>query len=228
MNTILDAPAPPAMPPSPLTKLLRHNMSVRPGAVAADFGCGAGDLTVEAILQGAARCYAFDPNPNAVSTTREHARRLGVCGVIPILGTSEEIELLIHEPVDLVLANPPQLPELPGYSSTPHGLAYDAGPDGRRYVELTVRKAAVLLTGSQQREPELQMVTTSVVGISRTIDLLKEVGFETKVVAQQVEAFRPVYLERLPVIPRENYEIIDGRPHETLYVLHCRLTRFRR
>jgi methylase of polypeptide subunit release factors len=216
------------MPPSVLTRFLMQNLQVRPNAVALDLGCGCGALAIEAVRLGAARCWAIDLNPDAVYETYKAAKQDHLSRkIIPIIGSIDDIEFLIPDSVDIIVSNPPQLPQVrgTGADSTKQDMAYDGGSDGRRFVDLVIQKSARILSLSHGPTPELYLVTTSVVGFDETLRSLGQAGFQVEVVAQKEEEFRPVYLERLTAMRPENYSIHDGRCFETLYVLRACLRR---
>lgn len=215
------------MKPSALTKFLLDHLSVQPGAVAVDLGCGCGALAVAAVKLGAARCWAVDLNPDAVYATYEAAWACGLSDrIIPVVASIEGVDKLLLEEVDLVVSNPPQLPQLTGGASrSKREMAYDGGQDGRKYVDMVIATAAALLRRSRHLSPELYMVTTSVVGVAATFAALAAAGFKTEIVSEREEAFRPVYLERLSAMHPENYRVRDGVYFETLYVLRSRFVK---
>jgi len=66
-----------------------------------DYGCGSGVLAVVAALKGAARVYAIDHDPQALTATRDNARRNGVSALVD----TAPPEAFQHSRADIVLAN---------------------------------------------------------------------------------------------------------------------------
>jgi methylase of polypeptide subunit release factors len=213
------------MQPSVLTTFLLEHLAVAPSAVAVDLGCGGGALAIETVKRGAARCWAIDLNSDAVFATHVAARAQFVSQrIIPMVASIEDVSELIPDAIDLVVSNPPQLPELGvGTSRSKRDMAYDGGADGRLLLDLVIANSAALLKRSPRESGELFLVTTSVVGIAKTMLSLAGAGFVTDVVAQRDEPFRPVYHERLPAMRAEHYSVRDGIYFETLYILRSRL-----
>lgn len=213
------------MEPSALTRFLIAHLRVRPGMVAVDLGCGSGALAIAAVQRGASRCWAVDLNSDAVYATYMAARQQNISGrILPLVASIDEVEKIIPESIDLVIANPPQLPRFTSDSArSKRDMAYNGGPTGRDYVDLVITKAAQLLRDSNVREPELYFVTTSVVDLPATLTALERAGFESEILAQREEPFRPVYFEQMAAIRPELYTIRNGTPFETLYILRGRL-----
>src|SRR5829696_4129450 len=72
-------------PPTPYSLLLAEHIPKMPGHTVADVGTGSGILGIVARLQGAARVYVLDTNPNAISLATENAKRNAVHdGFVPL------------------------------------------------------------------------------------------------------------------------------------------------
>lgn len=68
-----------------------------------DYGCGSGILAVGAVLLGASHAWAVDIDPQALTATRENARRNGIPASRLTTGAPEA--LAGTSAVDLVIAN---------------------------------------------------------------------------------------------------------------------------
>ena len=66
-----------------------------------DFGCGSGILAIAALKLGAARALGVDIDPQAITATRENAKRNTVAASLETSTVAE----MSAEPSDLVLAN---------------------------------------------------------------------------------------------------------------------------
>jgi methylase of polypeptide subunit release factors len=70
--------------PTPYSLFLAEHIPEMPGRTVADVGTGSGILGIVARLQGAARVYVLDINPEAVAVAMENAARNAVQeGFIP-------------------------------------------------------------------------------------------------------------------------------------------------
>lgn len=80
--------------------------SATAGKTVIDFGCGSGVLAIAAALKGADEVFAVDHDPQALTATRDNARRNEVAGRIRTV-LPETFDLLMPEgkKVDVVLAN---------------------------------------------------------------------------------------------------------------------------
>jgi ribosomal protein L11 methyltransferase len=84
-------------------------MRLQPGTnlTIADIGCGSGILSTAALLLGAKQVYAVDNDPLAVKATGENRDLNGIAParLIVDLGSIEELQLMIPEPVDGFVCN---------------------------------------------------------------------------------------------------------------------------
>jgi tRNA A58 N-methylase Trm61 len=68
--------------PSSTSVTLAQAMTIEPGEVVIDVGCGSGVLGIVAAKLGASRVYGSDLSPEAVRMAEENARRLGVADLM--------------------------------------------------------------------------------------------------------------------------------------------------
>ena len=70
-----------------------------------DFGCGSGVLAIAAAALGAARVDAFDIDPQAITATRENARRNDVESLVITHPPGAAPEAQMHQSADVLVAN---------------------------------------------------------------------------------------------------------------------------
>jgi ribosomal protein L11 methyltransferase len=84
-------------------------MRLQPGTnlTIADIGCGSGILSTAALLLGAQQVYAVDNDPLAVKATGENRalNSIAASKLIVDLGSIEQLQLMIPEPVDGFVCN---------------------------------------------------------------------------------------------------------------------------
>lgn len=103
-----------------------------------DVGCGCGIPTLEALAAGAERAIGLDVLPANLVLTRRNATRAGLGDRVStrLMGWGEgAADVLARESIELVVANPPYLPQA-------NGLAVDGGPDGTRLLRSIIGEAA--------------------------------------------------------------------------------------
>ena len=66
--------------PSEDSYFLAENAVVPKGSIVADVGCGSGIQSLNALMQGAAKVYAIDLNPDALRAAKENAAKAGYAG----------------------------------------------------------------------------------------------------------------------------------------------------
>lgn len=148
--------------PRPETELLaqwavRTGAGLGDGAVVVDLGSGSGALAL-AIAQAlpAARVYAVERSPAALRWLRRNAAARAAAGDRPIevvAGDATDPAVLagLAGTVDLVVANPPYVPD--GTPVPPEVAGHDppeavfAGPDGLAVLRPVIARAAALLRG---------------------------------------------------------------------------------
>ncbi|PQD97963.1 methylase [Mycolicibacterium parafortuitum] len=199
----LEAPAE-VYPPQEDSSLLIDAMvtaGVVPGARVADLCTGSGVVAIAAATAGAASVTAFDICPKAVSRTRQEALAAGVEIDVHRGSWARAIEF---GPFDVVLANPPYVPEAPvddsGLISPAAGpsRAWDAGPDGRMVLDPLCAAAPLLL----EEGGTMLIVHSECSGVTRTLSALRAQGMRAEVVAQQLIPFGPVMTARAPWLKR--------------------------
>lgn len=184
------------------------------GARVLDLGTGTGVLAVAAARAGAARVWAVDVSRRAVLSARCNARLHG----LRITVARGDMRLLLRTgPFDVVTANLPYVP-CPETGRPPVGgpRAWDAGRDGRRYLDPLCRDAEALLAPGGM----LLTVHSAWCGLPRTLRLLREAGLRANVAACRRQPFGPVLESRASWLEEEG--LIDpGRRDEELVVVRA-------
>jgi methylase of polypeptide subunit release factors len=209
------------VPPTPYSLLLAEHIPEMPGHTVVDVGTGSGILGIVARLQGAARVYVLDTNPNAISLATENAKRNAVHdGFVPLRTDLSILSLPVGEMADMVICNPAQLPlPEPDRADSP----FHAGPDGRQMIEGVIRETP----GWLSRSGRLLMTHNSLTDLPESLRLMESLGLEPRVLAQRSLEFRSFidrdWLDELGGTARGLYEVRDGKAYETLYVVEARL-----
>lgn len=162
---------------------------MRTGARVADLCTGSGVGAIAAARVGAREVLAVDAYRPAVLSARFNSavRRL------PVLVRHGDVTgALDAAPFDLVLANPPYVPCPFAEPSPGAAMAWNAGRDGRRCVDVLCDNAVDLLSPGGT----LLMVQSAVCGALRTLESLRGKGLKSSIVARAIEPFGPVMRER--------------------------------
>lgn len=172
-----------------LAECLRRE-SLGPGSAVLDLCTGSGYLALTAALHGASDVVAVDVSPRAVLAVRVNARLNGV-RVRALRG--DLFEPLNRERFDVIVSNPPyvpsQAPRLPGSGPA---RAWEAGPDGRAYLDRICAQAADHLNPGGV----LLLVQNAVAGELDTVGTLRSHGLQTGVVARHRGPLGPRLSER--------------------------------
>ena len=126
-------------------------LAARPAARVADIGTGSGCLGITLALEApGAAIVATDISPEALAIARANAAAHGVAARLEFRLTSLLDD--VAGAFDLIIANPPYVPERDAPSLAPEVLAHEprlalfGGPDGLREVRAVVMLAATALT----------------------------------------------------------------------------------
>jgi tRNA1(Val) A37 N6-methylase TrmN6 len=191
------------------------------GLSVVDVGSGSGFLAILASLQGAKRVYLLDSYDGAIALTLENAERNHVRdGLVHLPIGDAMIPLPPGERVDVILSNPAQLP-LPKQEQ--ENSPFYAGPDGRSMIDAIIREAPEKLSPRGL----LMMTHNSLANLPKSLSLLRSVGLEPRVIAEQQIAFRPFinrpWLDTLGGSLAGLYTIQDEVAYESLYVLRAQM-----
>jgi release factor glutamine methyltransferase len=167
---------------------------LEPGQSVADLCTGSGALAIVAARHGTRRVLAVDISRRAALAARLNARLNG-CSLRVRRG--DLIEALLAERFDVIVSNPPYVPaltdELPLHRST---TPVDAGRDGRAVLDRICRDAPRHLRPGGR----LLVVQSSVCGVSRTCELLREGGLEADPLIRVRGPLGPVLRARAPML----------------------------
>jgi release factor glutamine methyltransferase len=208
-------------PPTPYTLLLAEKIPDLAGLTVIDIGTGSGILGILASMQGAAQVYVIDTNPVAITAAMDNAEQNGV-RLLHLPCGDTIIPLPDGETLDVVISNPAQLPlPEPEADSPLLRQHYYAGSDGRGMIEEVIRAASTRLAPSGR----LFMVHNSVTDFPKSMALMKTLGLEPKVIAEQTMVLRPLFdrdwIDQLGGASAGLYTIKDGTPYETIYVVEA-------
>jgi release factor glutamine methyltransferase len=166
------------------------------GRRVADLCTGSGVVAIAAARAGAKSVLAVDICPRAVLAARTNASLAGV-KMQTVLGSWARASEF--GPFDLVLCNPPYVPEddedaAAGESSTISSppLSYNGGPSGRLVLDPLCTAAPQLL----DRGGTMLIVQSEFADPDRTVGLLRANGLHAGIVATQTIDFGPVLHSR--------------------------------
>lgn len=115
----------------------------------ADIGAGSGAIGLAlAANRPRLKLYAVDLSPDAITTTRENAKRLGLSERVGVLKGSLLDPIPPGRPIDVVVSNPPYIPSADIEGLSPEirehepRLALDGGADGLEVYRKLVPAAA--------------------------------------------------------------------------------------
>ncbi|MBX7448756.1 class I SAM-dependent methyltransferase [Mycolicibacterium sp. 3033] len=185
-------------PPQEDSQLLIDAMvatGLAPGAEVADLCTGSGVVALAASAAGAAEVTAFDISPTAVNHARRSALSAGAQISVHRGSWARAIEFA---PFDLVLANPPYVPQAPVDDTDEIPVdagpaqAWNAGADGRLVLDPMCAAAPLLLAEGGT----MLIVHSECSDAERTLAALRSQGMAADVVAQQIIPFGPVMTAR--------------------------------
>lgn len=180
------------------------------GSRVLDVGTGTGALAVAAAARGGV-VTAIDVSRLALASTFVNGmlrgRRIRV--------RRGDLFAPVHgHQFDLIVSNPPYVPEPPVLLNTSPSPAWDAGPGGRAVLDRLCRQSPRMLRPGGV----LLMVQSSVAGVGRTCGLLRSSGLRPEVLARSRGGFGPVMRERAPWL-EERGLIEAGAREEDLVVV---------
>jgi release factor glutamine methyltransferase len=190
--------------------MARHDLA---GRAVLDLCTGTGILGLTAARLGA-RATAVDLSRRAALNARLNARLNGLA-----------LEVLrgdLFEPVrgrrfDLIVSNPPYIPAPPGDAPRGEARAWDAGPDGREFLDRICDAAAEHLRPGGR----VLLVHSSLARPEETERRLAARGLEPAVSATHDGTLGPVALERLDYL--RSIGVVDDSLSERMVVVEGRL-----
>jgi release factor glutamine methyltransferase len=181
------------------------------GASVADVCTGSGMLAVAAAVHGAGQVTAVDVSRRAVLSARINARLNGVA-VRAIRG--DLLDAVPGERFDLIVSNPPYVPAADGKPPRGRARAWDAGPDGRAFLD------RICDATPDHLEPggAVLLVHSSVCGEDATLERLRGGGLDAEVVARRRGPLGPLMSERAPQLEERGLLAPGVREEELLVV----------
>jgi release factor glutamine methyltransferase len=113
---------------------------------------------------------------------------------------------------DLIVSNPPYVP-----CDTRGGRAYDAGPDGRAFLDRLIAQAPDHL----RRDGCLLIVSSSILGTERTLRDMAAAGLSPEVIARQRGPLGPLMQARVKHLEASGL-LAPGQRHEDVVVIRGR------
>ena len=186
-----------------------------PAASAVDVCTGSGAIAIAMAQAGAASVSAIDASRRAVLSARVNARLNGAS--VRVL-RGDLLSPVAGERFDLIVSNPPYVPsegeELPRHGAA---RAWDAGPDGRVFIDRICDATAAHLTPAGA----LLLVHSSVCGEGRTVERLQQSGLEASVVARRPGPLGPLMRSRAAALEARGL-LEPGQDEEELLVISGR------
>jgi release factor glutamine methyltransferase len=166
-----------------------------------DVGCGCGIYTVAALADGAALVAALDVNPACMAVTSENlvANGLPAESMEPVV--ADLAGLVVSQPWDVVLANPPHLPDEPsGAAADGEHTALMGGVDGRALYDTLLNRLDDLVAPGGV----LVLAHSSLTDVDRTRAELSGRGYRcrTALIAEMDIPFRRFAPERHHILAR--------------------------
>jgi release factor glutamine methyltransferase len=170
---------------------------VRRGASVVDPFTGSGILAIAA-AQAGARATAIDISRRAALATRINARLNGV--ELEVL-RADSMAPLGARRFDMIVANPPYVP---GEEIEPRGAAraWEAGPDGRRFIDALCAEAPRRLNPGGH----LLLIHSAFCGEDETVRRLADGGLQARIVERSLGALGPLMADRAQRLGKLGYE----------------------
>jgi len=177
--------------PSDDTFLLASHLAFDEGERILDLGTGCGILGILAAEKGG-RVVAVDVNPYAVECAKLNAKLNGLSGKVEVREGSLFDPIAADERFDLILFNPPYLPEEKNYGSSWLERAWDGGPSGRRWIDRFLEDFPPYL----REGGRVLLVQSSLSNPQETTRKLEKRSFKAEVVAEEKLDFEKLMVIR--------------------------------
>ena len=185
----------------------------------ADLCTGSGVVGIAAGEQGASQVTAFDVCSRSVRCARMNASSAGVDMDVHLGSWARAAEF---GPFDLVVCNPPYVPEPPGGdvevipAHAGPATAFNAGVDGRLVLDPLCAVAPELLAD----DGTLLIVHSEFSDVDASLAVLRRTGLKASVIARQWVPFGPVLTARAGWLQRQGL-LERGRRVEELVVIRA-------
>ena len=185
--------------------------SVRAGERVLDLFAGSGILAVEAALAGAGEVHAVDVSRRAVAAVAVNS---ALNGARVQVRRGEMFQPLGERLYDVILANPPFVPSEDDGPAAGPARAWEAGPDGRRFLDPLLEAAPERLRPGGR----LLVVHSSLCGEATTLDALADAGLEAEVVVRESAPLGPITAPRAAALRRRGLLAPGEELEETIVV----------
>lgn len=178
--------------PSDDTYLLAENLKVKVGDIVLEIGTGSGLVSLIA-AKTAKKVIAIDISPIAIELARYNVKINELTEKVEIRQGNLFNPIRKGEKFDLILFNPPYLPE--NHSPEQKNSdwlekAWNGGRSGRKIINPFIKKCIFFLNPGGR----VQIVQSSLSNISKSYDLLKNQGFHVEISAQRSYFFEKIVL----------------------------------
>ena len=160
-----------------------------------DMGTGSGILAITAAKNGG-DVTAVDISPEALKAAEKNAKRQNV----KIKFILSDLFENIAEKYDLIIFNPPYIPEDEQDGIVGISRIYSGGKTGRNVIEAFIQNAGKFL----KEDGKIMMVISSLTGEKETIELFRRASFEPRIVAREK-------------VPWEELLVLHIQHHAALY-----------
>lgn len=162
--------------PSDDSYLLIDNLKVEPDCSVLEIGTGCGLIALIA-SKTAKRVLAIDVSPVAVQCARKNVKLNYQDDKIEIRQGNLFSSVKTEEKFDIILFNPPYLPENGKVNTSWLEKAWDGGKTGRKFIDPFIKNCKLHLRECGR----VQMVQSSLSGISESIDMFQNQGFQVEI-----------------------------------------------
>ena len=146
------------------------------GKTVLDIGTGSGIQAITAAKAGAS-VTAADVNPHALDVARGNALN----NEVNIQFIKSDLFSSVKGKYDLIINNPPYLPEDEFDAIVGPSRMYSGGKSGRKFIEKFISQVSKYL----KPKGKILMVISSLTGEAEVLGLFQDYGFRPKVVARQ-------------------------------------------
>lgn len=183
---------------------------VQPGDAVVDPFTGSGVLAIAA-AQAGARATAIDISRRAALATRLNAKLNGVD--VEVL-RADSMGPLGDRRFDMIVANPPYVPG-PDEEARGAARAWEAGPDGRRFVDALCAEAPQRLRAGGR----LLLIHSAFCGEDETLRALAAGGLEGRVIERSTGTLGPLMAERSDRLRKLGFE--EGVDREEMLIFEA-------
>jgi len=173
--------------PAEDTFLLLDNLKVRPGETVLEVGCGNGIVSLTA-AQYASRVVATDINPSAVEAAKRNAKLNRLEGKVKAR-VGFLFKPVVGDRFDLIIFNPPYLPQEPKEKIGRLEMAWSGGSTGREVSNMFIENVRTFL----KEGGRVLLIQSSVSAWEKTIGHLKRKGFSVRVLRRRKLDFETLF-----------------------------------